>query len=248
MENTILLGKKLYQIEKGAFTFEGTEGPITVVNGSNKYDFKETLLFKDNKKDRKIQTKFDEQDYNFIIINYFTKDKNGHDYTRILIVDKDNNLVDEETSVVVDGMRLKIFGDNQFVLSKDERDLTGVITSSQGCYFLTLGMYTISIDKDDFNKVYLNGIKYDGDDYSLKNFVEQLDNNSIFKNIFYNLNGTVITLIDKEIDMMRKSIEMYTRCKPLLRNNDNLELELLDFITDNYTEQTILRPKKRIRK
>lgn len=225
MNKDFLLGQKLNKLEQGTFEFESENGNIIVII-TDENNIKKCILFKDNKIIKKIEILFDDEaDYNFIIHKYKTSNTKEYEYTKLLIYDKNNSLISKELNVKENDFELRIINDSFSVSYNNENITSTNIIKDNDKYILKCGDNVLTINKKDFNKVYLN--------LPLENPNIDTDNSKYLNEI---------------IKKMIISIEMYEKYSNLLNNEDIIDNSLLEYIDSNFKEETVLKPIKKVRK
>lgn len=225
MNKDFLLGQKLNKLEQGTFEFKSENGNIIVII-TDENNIKKCILFKDNKIIKKIEILFDDvADYNFIIHKYKTSNTREYEYTKLLIYDKNNNLISKELNVRENDFELRIVNDSFSVSYNNENITSTNIIKDNDKYILKCGDNVLTINKKDFNKVYLN--------LPLENPNIDTDNSKYFNEI---------------VKKMIISIEMYEKYSNLLNNEDIIDNNLLEYIDSNFKEETVLKPIKKVRK
>lgn len=221
MNNIFILGEKLHKLKPGFFNFNEGKNSLKIVSKNIKNNFKETIIFKNNKQVKKVKTNFDDQDFNFIVI------ENPNNYTRLFIKDIKNNSISEEKSVLIDDELVKIDNNDTFTIYKDGKTVCNSIKILDNDNFLlNLGFYDLILNK--------NGNL----DINLKN------NNNLENNIDF-INA-VIYIYD-QIETMQDLVNKYYKAIYIIEKSEtDTEKDVINYIDNNFIEKnnTLQRIKK----
>ncbi len=246
MNNSNILEEKLNKLEKGGFCFTIDNNNITIVTNDGN-ELKKTIIFENNKEIKTIKTSFDNENYNYIITKYEPNGNSKYTIIRKTTLDKLNNILNEDIYINENNLKLKINNNKLYLFNKDKLLLEIKIEKDK--YILNFKNDEIVINNKDKEKIYINGIILNNLNDNIMSLSKSISYKDELCSSLYHINLiNLINELEEKINYMKISIEIYNEYKKLLENEEILNNKLLEYINNNFEEETVLKPKKKVRK
>lgn len=246
MNNSNILEEKLNKLEKGGFCFTIDNNNITIVTNDGN-ELKKTIIFENNKEIKTIKTSFDNENYNYIITKYEPNGNSKYTIIRKTTLDKLNNILNEDIYINENNLKLKINNNKLYLYNKDKLLLEIKIEKDK--YILNFKNDEIVINNKDKEKIYINGIILNNLNDNIMSLSKSISYKDELCSSLYHINLiNLINELEEKINYMKISIEIYNEYKKLLENEEILNNKLLEYINNNFEEETVLKPKKKVRK